>query len=121
MDEARFYVEQDLVNSRRIEKIGFVGEVGAASADSPRTNAEGDVCFTDGLRAVFFVGRRLVSLDELQVLNWSLPPEMELFRETIFGFGNRRRVTPNVAMVNHGKCALASVFAELAANDCLGR
>lgn len=85
VDEARFYVEQDLLYSNRVQKIGLVEGVGAASVEAPRVNAEGDPYFTDGRRAVFFIGRRLTSLDQLEVLNWSLPSEMEPFRENIFG------------------------------------
>jgi len=84
VDEARFYVEQDLLYSQRIQKIGLVEGVGAASVDAPRFNAEGDPYFTDGHRAVFFIGHRLNTMDQLEVLNWSLPPEMEPYRENIF-------------------------------------
>lgn len=84
VDEARFYVEQDLLYSQRVEKIGLVEGVSAASVDAPRFNAEGDPYFTDGRRAVFFIGRHLTPIDELRVLNWSLPPELEPYRENIF-------------------------------------
>lgn len=84
VDEARFYIEQDLLYSQRVHKIGLVEGVGAASVHTPRTNAEGDPYFTDGLRAVFFIGKHLKPIDELEVLNWSLPAEFEPFRATIF-------------------------------------
>lgn len=84
VDEARFYIEQDLLYSRRIRKIGLVEGVGSAPADAPRTNAEGDPYFTDGQRAVFFIGSHLNPIDKLEVLNWSLPPELEPYRENIF-------------------------------------
>lgn len=85
VDEARFYIEQDLLYSQRVEKIGLVEGAGAASVDAPRVNAEGDPYFTDGRRAVFFIGSRRTPIDELEALNWSLPPEMEPFRDDIFG------------------------------------
>jgi len=85
VDEARFFIEQDLLYSQRVEKIGLVEGVGAARAETPRENAEGDPYFTDGFRAVFFIGKDLSSIDELEVLNWSLPEELEPFRESIFG------------------------------------
>jgi hypothetical protein len=84
VDEARFYVEQDLVYSQRVERIGLVEGVGAAPAERPRRNAEGDPYFTDGFRAVFFIGGGPTSIDELRVLDWSLPAELEPFRENIF-------------------------------------
>jgi hypothetical protein len=37
----------------------------------------------DDFRAVFFVDA-VVPLDELEILDWSLPPELERFRESIF-------------------------------------
>jgi hypothetical protein len=77
MDEARFFVEQDLLYSQRVERIGLVEGVGPAPPDSPRTNAEGDPYFTDGFRAVFFIGKSLKSIEELEVLNWSLPAKLE--------------------------------------------
>jgi len=84
VDEARFYIEQDLLYSQRVAKIGLVEGVGKALVEAPRHNAEGDPYFTDGRRAVFFIGSRLTPIDELQVLNWTLPPEMEPYRENIF-------------------------------------
>jgi hypothetical protein len=85
VDEARFYLEQDLLYSQRVQRLGLVGGVGAAAADEPRSNAEGDPYFTDGLRAVFFVGQRLVPIDRIEVLNWRLPAELEPFRDSLFG------------------------------------
>ncbi|HSA80558.1 MAG TPA: LssY C-terminal domain-containing protein [Geminicoccaceae bacterium] len=84
VDEARFYLEQDLIYSNNVRRFGLVDGVGAAESHSPRRNAEQDPYFTDGLRAVFFVDDAFVSLDELEVLNWSLPAELEPFRESIF-------------------------------------
>ena len=85
VDEARFFVEQDLLYSQRVERIGLVDGAGAAPPEAPRTNAEGDPYFTDGFRAVFFIGKALRSIEELEVLNWSLPAKLEPFREDIFG------------------------------------
>lgn len=84
VDEARFYLEQDLLYSSNVRRFGLVGGVGEAGSDAPRRNAEQDPYFTDGLRAVFFVDDAFVPLDELEVLDWSLPPELEPFRESIF-------------------------------------
>jgi hypothetical protein len=82
VDEARFYLEQDLIYSNRVSRFGVI--VGAATIDSPRYNAEQDPYFTDGLRAVFLIDDDFVPLDRLHVLNWSLPSELEPFRESIF-------------------------------------
>jgi hypothetical protein len=85
VDEARFYLEQDMIHSNKVTRFGVVDGVGAATVDSPRRNAEQDPYFTDGLRAVFFVDDGFVPLDRLEVLRWSLPLELEPFRESIFG------------------------------------
>jgi hypothetical protein len=84
VDEARFYLEQDLLYSNKVKRFGLVDGVGVATAESPRRNAEQDPYFTDGLRAVFFVDDGFVPLDDLEILNWSLPAELEPFRESIF-------------------------------------
>jgi len=84
VDEARFYLEQDLLYSNNVRRFGLVGGVGEAGSDAPRRNGEQDPYFTDGLRAVFFLDDAFVPLDELEVLDWSLPPELEPFRESIF-------------------------------------
>ena len=84
VDEARFYLEQDLLYSNNVRRFGLVDGGGAAPSHAPRRNAEQDPYFTDGLRAVFFVDDAFVPLDELEVLDWSLPPELEPFRESIF-------------------------------------
>jgi hypothetical protein len=84
VDEARFYLEQDLIYSNRVSRFGVIDGVGAATIESPRHNAEQDPYFTDGLRAVFFVDDDFVPLVRLEVLNWSLPAELEPFRESIF-------------------------------------
>jgi hypothetical protein len=84
VDEARFFIEQDLLYSQRVHKIGLVEGVGAASVDAPRKNAEGDAYFTDGMRAVLFIGNRLTPIDQIEVLDWSLYQDLEPFRESLF-------------------------------------
>ena len=84
VDEARFYLEQDLMYSRNIWRFGLVTGVGPADSDAPRFNAEGDPYFTDGFRAVFFVIDEHVPIRDLEILDWSLPAELEPFREEMF-------------------------------------
>jgi hypothetical protein len=57
VDEARDYVLDDLMASRRVARLGFVPGVEAASADAPRHNLTGDPYFTDGLRAFAVLSR----------------------------------------------------------------
>jgi hypothetical protein len=57
VDEARDYVLDDLLASRRVSRLGFVRGVEAASVDAPRHNLTGDPYFTDGLRAFAVLSR----------------------------------------------------------------
>jgi hypothetical protein len=84
VDEARFYLEQDLIYSNKVRGFGVVEGVGVATVDAPRRNAEQDPYFTDGLRAVFFIDDRFVPVEKLEILDWSLPAELEPLRESIF-------------------------------------
>ncbi|MGB6554890.1 MAG: LssY C-terminal domain-containing protein [Candidatus Binataceae bacterium] len=51
VDEARDYVLDDLLASRRVSRLGFVRGVDPAPSTAPRHNLTGDPYFTDGLRA----------------------------------------------------------------------
>ena len=84
VDEARYYIEQDLLYSQRVQKIGLAAGAIGASIRAPRYNAEGDPYFTDGLRAVFFIDDRITPIDEIEVLDWILPCEMEPFRKSFY-------------------------------------
>ena len=57
VDESRDYVLDDLLASRRVSRLGFVGGVGTAAVASPRHNLTGDPYFTDGQRAVAILSR----------------------------------------------------------------
>jgi hypothetical protein len=74
VDDARFYLMQDLLYGGQVERIGFVGGVGPAPLASPRLNAEGDPYFTDGLRAVVFLSDDFVPFPDIKLLHWELPP-----------------------------------------------
>ena len=52
VDDARDYVLDDLMESGRLARVGYVTGVGAAERTAPRRNLTGDPYFTDGLRAV---------------------------------------------------------------------
>ena len=65
-DDARFYLIQDLLGSGTLARFGYTKGVGYASREAPRRNFTGDPYFTDGLRAVFFLGRNHVEYDEIR-------------------------------------------------------
>jgi hypothetical protein len=57
VDEARDYVLDDLLASRRVSRLGFIRGVEPAPADAPRHNLTADPYFTDGLRAFAVLSR----------------------------------------------------------------
>lgn len=77
VDEARFYLAQDLILSGRIAKFGYVKGVGAASMQEPRHNYTLDPYYTDGLRAVFVVSDDYTPFDEVEWLQWEDPAYWE--------------------------------------------
>ncbi len=50
VDEARYYLLQDLMASGLAGRLAYATGVGAAPRSAPRLNAEGDPYFTDGRR-----------------------------------------------------------------------
>ncbi|MDX1431353.1 MAG: LssY C-terminal domain-containing protein [Gammaproteobacteria bacterium] len=74
VDEARRYLLEDLAFSQALARIAFVKGVGAAPEDNPRFNLTDDPYYTDGLRAVLFFEPRPRTLDELDFMDWELPP-----------------------------------------------
>jgi LssY C-terminus len=79
VDDARYYVVEDLFYGGQISRIGFVGGVGGASPDAPRRNAENDPYFTDGMRAVLFLSERTVPFARVELLDWQYPSFMQPF------------------------------------------
>ncbi|CAM3933291.1 LssY C-terminal domain-containing protein [Roseateles saccharophilus] len=70
VDEARDYLIEDLLRSGVAQRYGFVGGVGAASADQPRRNLTGDPYYTDGRRLLVFPSRQNIPLNEVETLLW---------------------------------------------------
>jgi LssY C-terminus len=79
VDDARYYLVEDLIYGGRVARLGFVDGVGEASLRSPRHNAWGDPYFTDGLRAVLFLSDEPVPFSDLVLLDWQLPTFMKPF------------------------------------------
>jgi hypothetical protein len=75
VDEARDYVVQDLMLSQRVEAAAFESGVGVAHKEEPRYNYTLSPYFTDGLRAVIFVTKETMALDEIDLIDWTLPPQ----------------------------------------------
>ncbi len=70
VDEARDYLIQDLLESQKVAKLGFVGGVGKAEPENPRYNLTDSPYWTDGLRVVFVLSEEQTALDELEFFDW---------------------------------------------------
>jgi len=70
VDEARDYLIQDLLESQKVAKLGFVDGVGEAGPDNPRYNLTDSPYWTDGLRAVFVFSADSTALDDLEFFDW---------------------------------------------------
>jgi hypothetical protein len=77
VDDARYFLVQDLIYGQQVRRVGFVQGVGAAPHAKPRYNAEGDPYFTDGLRTVLFLSDSLIPMAEIELLDWELPPALK--------------------------------------------
>lgn len=75
VDETRSYLMQDLIYAEGVKRFAFATGVGAAGADSVRTNLTGDPYVTDGLRLVVFLAVDPVPLREIEYLEWNNPPQ----------------------------------------------
>ena len=73
MDDARYYLVQDLVLSGGVVKIGWVTGVGQADIATPRFNYTGDPYYTDGIRVVMMMGEQRVALEAIQYFPWGDP------------------------------------------------
>jgi hypothetical protein len=75
VDETREFLLEDLVYSQALQKLAYVGGVGAAPMDQPRGNLTGDPYFTDGYRLVLWVTSQPVDLGDVEVEIWRIPPD----------------------------------------------
>ncbi len=75
VDEAREQFLQDLYFSQALIKYAYVEGVGSATMLEPRSNERGDPYFTDGYRMVVWLSGRAISLDDVDFVEWELPPE----------------------------------------------
>jgi hypothetical protein len=73
IDEARYYLVEDLQASHAVEKIGYARISAPAAMAAPRKNLTDDDYFTDGLMAVLFLGDRYVPYHETTFLEWETP------------------------------------------------
>lgn len=70
VDEARTALQEDMVYSQSLMKLGLVKGVGAAAKDAPRRNLTRDPYYTDGFRAVLMFDIQPTALTDIQFLPW---------------------------------------------------
>lgn len=73
VDEARFYLMQDLLLAGHLEAVGFAEGAPRAVADAPAQNAEGDLYVSDGLRVVMILSPVAVAPRDTRLLPGFLP------------------------------------------------
>ncbi len=70
VDEARTALQEDMVYSQSLLKLGLVKGVGAATKDAPRRNLTTDPYYTDGFRAVLIFDVKPTAITGIQFLPW---------------------------------------------------
>jgi hypothetical protein len=75
LDEVRTYILQDFLYSQGLAKYGYVKGVRGTPMSEPRENLNGDPYFTDGYRLVLWVSSEPISLDEVEFVEWEIPPQ----------------------------------------------
>jgi hypothetical protein len=73
VDEARFYLMQDLLLRGHLATVGFAAGAPRAPSDAPTANAEGDPYFSDGLRAILVLSPVDVRPRDTTLLSGELP------------------------------------------------
>ncbi|GAB3096050.1 hypothetical protein G8770_00090 [Aestuariicella hydrocarbonica] len=71
VDETREFLLEDLAYTQGLRQFGYVGGVGAASYDEPRSNLTGDPYFTDGKRIVMWLSGTPTALNEVEFIDLS--------------------------------------------------
>ena len=70
VEEARTALQEDMVYSQSLVKLGLVKGVGGAPKDEPRRNLTTDPYYTDGFRGVLMFDIHPTSLTDIQFLPW---------------------------------------------------
>lgn len=83
VDDARFYVIQDMLTGRHLRQVGYVYGQPPSMPESPNLNAEDDPYFSDGLRTVLFLAEEPMPITDVQLLRWRLPAHLEPYRKKL--------------------------------------
>ena len=75
VDETREYLLENLAYSQALKAYAYVGGVGEATIQSPRTNITDSPYFTDGNRIVLWISSEPTSIDDILVLDLQNPEQ----------------------------------------------
>ena len=75
-DETREFLLEDLAYSQALAKFAYVEGAIPAPMDNPRGNFTGDPYFTDGYRLVMWVTSTPVDTNDIEFVEWSIPPRL---------------------------------------------
>ncbi len=75
VDETRDYLLEDLISIGAVDSLAWVRGVGYASPSEPKKDFSGDHWYTDGLRLVLFISDQPKDLQEINILDWEIPPK----------------------------------------------
>jgi hypothetical protein len=73
VDDARWYLMQDMFYSQSLQRFAFAHGVGEATPEAPRGNYTGDPYWTDGLRLVMWLSEEPVSYQRVESQGWADP------------------------------------------------
>jgi len=74
VDDARWYLMQEMFYSQSLRRFAFAMGVGAAPPDNPRVNFTGDPYWTDGLRLVMWLSNEPVNYQKVENERWEAAP-----------------------------------------------
>jgi len=74
VDDARFYLLQDMFYSQSLRAYAHSLGVGAATMQSPRFNFTDDVYWTDGLRLVMWLSVEPIGYHKVEAVRWETVP-----------------------------------------------
>jgi hypothetical protein len=73
VDETREFLLEDLAYAQALAAFAYVGGVGKAPIDAPRSNLTESLYFTDGHRVVLWVTATPTSIADIKALEWRDP------------------------------------------------
>jgi hypothetical protein len=77
VDRTRNLLVQDFMYSGGLEALAFASGAGKVSQVEPLPTDGGSGCFTDGMRAVLFLGTRPLAFSVVEILDWKPLPRAE--------------------------------------------